>query len=283
MAGRDHDGDAGVLKGEEELARWMHAVASRPEQAALFFDIDGTIAPIAPTPGAAIVPGQTREVLGRLIARCGLVGFVSGRALDDGRRLAGLEGAAFVGNHGLEIVRADGSELRDGRAERFVPLIAEVKEKARAAGIERLGVLLEDKRSVLAAHYRSAENRDAAAAEIERLIVSPARELGLKIYRGRLAVEVRPPLEVSKGDAAQLLLGDGDYATAAFFGDDVTDLDGFRALDAWARGAADRLGLTLAVVNDETPAEVREGARVWVSGTVGVTSVVTRLLERLGG
>ena len=54
------------------------------------FDVDGTLAPIAPTPADARVPPETRRALRRLARRRDtLVGIVSGRPIAQVARLVG--------------------------------------------------------------------------------------------------------------------------------------------------------------------------------------------------
>ena len=78
-------------------------LAHEPERAALILDVDGTLAPIVPRPEDAAVPTETRAELERLAGRYRLLAFVSGRTSDDARRIVGVDGAAYVGVHGLEL------------------------------------------------------------------------------------------------------------------------------------------------------------------------------------
>lgn len=85
-----------IISGHEALDAFLSAAAGAPGAAALLCDIDGTISPIAPTPAEAHVPDAFRELLTALVGRIGLVAFVTGRALEDGRRMIPLDGAAYV-------------------------------------------------------------------------------------------------------------------------------------------------------------------------------------------
>nr|MBA3891979.1 trehalose-phosphatase [Gemmatimonadaceae bacterium] len=76
----------------------------------VLLDVDGTLSPIAPTPGAAFVPAATRMSVERLAAAPGVhVSLVSGRAAADARQLVGATGVWAVGNHGFERIAPDGS------------------------------------------------------------------------------------------------------------------------------------------------------------------------------
>ena len=75
-----------------------------PERAAIFCDVDGTLAPIVRRPEDAHVPEETSRLLGRLARRYGLVACVSGRSVADVRRLVGVGGVAYAGSHGAELL-----------------------------------------------------------------------------------------------------------------------------------------------------------------------------------
>ena len=278
------DADRLIISGSETLDAFVRAAAGAPAAAALFCDIDGTISPIAPRPADAHVPAEFRALLETLVGRLGLVAFVSGRALDDGRRMIPLEGAAYVGTHGLETLLPDGDVVVEPQAERYVAVIHEVAEAAaRDLDCAALGVVLEDKRTVLAVHYRLATDPAATRHEILTRVIDPARERGLAIATGHYAFEVRPPLPFTKGTAVRNLLAAGDYFSALCCGDDLTDVTAFAAIREWGEHDARRHTCALAAVTDETPRPVLEGADVLVRATPGVRESLTRLVVALGG
>jgi trehalose 6-phosphate phosphatase len=305
-----------ILKGERALASCLLTVAEDPTSTALFCDIDGTISPIAPTPWDAVVPKEFREVLVRLVDRLGLVAFVTGRDLDSGRRMVDVPKAAYVGTHGLDVLDTAGRRRVDAAAEDWMPVVRDMVDLARRTHLEPLGVLIEDKGAGFAVHYRQAEDRDAAEAAAVREIVEPARRRGLWVVNAYLAFEVRPPVAVTKGTATAHLLAGGDFRTALFLGDDLTDCNGFDAVHTWAAGPAlqgeadrarssadnessapgktgaaesseatvrPRLGLAVAALTDETWDEVKAAADVWVAATPGMFEVLIRLLRAAGG
>jgi trehalose-phosphatase len=272
-----------IIRGHEALRTLERAAAEAPHAAALFCDIDGTISPIAPTPAEAHVPEAFRALLAALVERLGLVAFCTGRSLEDGRRMIPLEGAAYVGTHGLETMTPDGAVIGDPQAERYVAAIREIGEAA-AAGLdcEALGVVIEDKRTVLAVHYRLAEDPEAARRQILRHVVEPARERGLAIATGHFMFEVRPPLPFSKGSAARRLLDAGDYLAVMACGDDLTDVTLFAAVRDWRERDARRRTAAVAAVTAETPEAVIAAADVLVRATPGVHEVLARLAAAVG-
>jgi trehalose 6-phosphate phosphatase len=272
-----------IISGTEALEGLLQAAARAPRAAALFCDIDGTISPIAPTPAEASVPDALRGLLTSLVPRMGLVAFVTGRSLDDGRRMIPVDGAAYVGTHGLETMDAGGETIVDPQAELYVATIREVAEAAaRDLDCSELGIVLEDKRTMLAVHYRLADDAAATRHQILTHVVEPARKRGLAIATGHFVFEVRPPLPFTKGTAVRRLLDQGDYYSALGCGDDLTDVTLFGAVRDWGERDARRRTAAVAAVTGETPEAVVEAADVLVRATPGVHEVLARLAHAVG-
>jgi trehalose 6-phosphate phosphatase len=272
-----------IIGGAEALDAFVAAAAAAPRASALVCDIDGTISPIAPRPADAHVPEPVRDLLAALVERLGLVVFATGRQLEDGRRMIPLEGAAYVGTHGLETMAPGGGITVEPQAERYVASIhAIAAQAARDLDCEALGVVLEDKRTVLAIHYRLATDAAATRHEILTQVVEPARERGLAIATGHFAFEVRPPLSFSKGTAVRRLLDGGDLLNAIGCGDDLTDVTAFAAIRDWGERDARRETCAVAAVTDETPRPVLDAADVLVNATPGIHEVLARLARATG-
>ena len=276
-------GEQLITKGESAFAACLAAYAAAPRAGALLCDIDGTISPIVAYPGDAAVSQPFREVLAALTERLGLVAFVTGRTLEDGRRMIPLEGAAYVGTHGLESTAPDGRILTEPLAERYIAAVQEVAAAAaRDLDCDALGVVLENKRTVLAVHYRLAADAARTRHEILTRVVEPARSRGLAVSTGHFLFEVRPPLPFTKGTATRRLLAGGDYLAGLFCGDDLTDVTGFKTLRDWAARDARRAACAVAAVTAETPRPVIEEADVLVRATPGVYEALKRLLAAVG-
>jgi trehalose 6-phosphate phosphatase len=228
-------------------------LAEAPERAAILLDVDGTLAPIAPRPDDAHVPEETRTEVTRLAGTYALVACISGRTGADARRLVGVEGARYVGSHGLELE----------------PEAADWRERIRsfAAGVDWP---VEDKGLTVSFHYRQAEDEEAALAHLEE-VAERARKEGLVPRFGRKVLEIRPPVHADKGTAVQHLLAAADLRRGLYAGDDTTDLDGFRALDGL------ELGVRVAVSSDEAPVELVRTADI----VVGSPAELVELLRRL--
>jgi trehalose 6-phosphate phosphatase len=188
---------------------------SEPEKAAVFLDVDGTLAPIVDRPEDATVPAETRQEVERLAGRYALVACISGRPAADARVIVGLDGVEYVGVHGLE--SHPGVPEYTPQLERVIDEVDWPWRVERKAGV------------TVAFHYREVEDEEAVEA-VER-VVQTAEGLGLAVQRGRKVVEVRPPIDADKGTAVRALLAERRLDRALYAGDDTTDLDAFRGLD----------------------------------------------------
>jgi len=173
-------------------------LADDPTRAAIFLDIDGTLAPIVPRPEDARVPTETRAELRRLQSRYALVACISGRAGADARRIVDVPELVYVGNHGLEL-DPEAPLWRD----RLRSVLATIEWPE-----------TEDKGLSVSLHYRNVADEAAARTSLES-IADRARAQGFDARFGRKVLEILPAL----------------YA-----GDDTTDLDAFAALDSLELG-----------------------------------------------
>ena len=87
-----------------DLQQLVEPLREAPEESAVLFDVDGTLAPIVEDPAQASVPEPTRAALRKLAGRFALVACVSGRRSLEARRLVGVEELTYAGNHGLEVL-----------------------------------------------------------------------------------------------------------------------------------------------------------------------------------
>jgi trehalose 6-phosphate phosphatase len=254
----------------------LEPLRSSPDTSGILLDFDGTLSPIVELPSEAKPLEGVKELLGRLAERYGAVAVVSGRSA--GQLLDWLGDAVDIwGVHGAERV-VDGAVRLSPLAREHEELMKEVLAEAEAA-VEDLGVpgvLVEDKRVVVVLHYRAAQERAEAAEAVARLAQDLADRHGLTIAPGRLAIELRPPLELSKGRVVAEVLSAAGLSNALFAGDDLVDLPGFDALDEVA--AAGGHSVRVAVCSDESPPELLERADVTVDGPVGMVELLERLV-----
>jgi trehalose-phosphatase len=232
----------------------LAAIAAEPERTALFLDVDGVLAPIVERPEDATVPEATRVQLRRVAGLYALVACVTGRTGAFAREIVGVDELEYVGQHGLEL---------EPRASRFA---ARIHAFAHGVGWPDLEV----KPLTAAFHYRSAADQEDARDQLES-VAARALDEGFRTKWGRMVLEVVPPLDASKGTAVQALLDETGLRRALYAGDDVTDLDGFLALDGID------LAVRVAVVSAEGPSELGRLADV----RVGSTGALLDLLRAL--
>src|SRR6185369_16069449 len=141
----------------------------------VMLDVDGTLAPIAPTPDAAVVPDETKRIVAALARRPGVhVALVSGRSAADARRVVGVGHVWVVGNHGIEVVSPSGDPMIDERVEPYRSHVARAANRLRAGLAAVPGVLLENKQLTLSVHYRLADR--AVIPRLEDVVREVATE-----------------------------------------------------------------------------------------------------------
>ena len=231
----------------------VERLSEAPERAAIFLDVDGTLAPIVPRPQDALVPDEARAEVARLTGRYALVACVSGRTGEDARRMVGVDGVRYVGAHGLELA-PDADRWRD-----------ELHSFTAAVDWP-----VEDKGLTVSFHYRQAEDESAALEYLEE-VAERARRAGLIPRFGRKVLEIRPPVHADKGTAVLQMLDETGLRRALYAGDDSTDVDGFRALDGLD------LGVRVAVSSDEAPSELIRVADLVVASPGELLQLLKRL------
>lgn len=247
-----------------------------PERSALITDVDGTLCRIVGRPERAVVPSRARASLEALADRLAIVACVSGRRAQVVRKMVGVDGLAYYGNHGLEVIAPEGERPRilldEGEAERAARFVRDNDSPFWVSA----GIRVEDKGPIQALHWRGADDRTEQAV---REIAEQASEAGLAIHWGRKVLELRPIGMVGKAGAVEELLDGSGVNTVVFAGDDRTDLDAARQLrEMQEDGRIGRLVL-VAVASDEGPPELVEMADVvlddpddWLDLLVGLAS-----------
>lgn len=211
---------------------------------ALFLDIDGTLVPIAPTP-AEVRPSPD---LPRLLARAAAdldnaLAIVSGREVTSIDQVTHAVVPYAAGSHGAEFRLGIGQPiLRPGPQ----PDIAGLESAVLARMGEWPGLLIEPKRAGLAVHYRKAPDLGPLVHAELAALLSQRAQPDLALLQGDHVVEVRSPAH-NKGEAVRRIMAEPAFhgRRPVFIGDDVTDEDGFVAVQ--------ELGGMAVIVGDRRP------------------------------
>ena len=197
-------------EGESALARTLQ---HRP---LLAFDFDGTLTPIVARPNDARLSKGVSARLATLATHLP-VAIVTGRSIDDVRGRLGFEPRFIVGNHGAE---EEGRVAAAGESsEAFSGLRLRLRERLPA--LSAAGVTVEDKGHSMALHYRLSRTRERALQLITELLAD--HDDALRVFGGKLVVNVVPSLAPDKADAVRALVLRSGVRCAIFAGDDVND------------------------------------------------------------
>jgi trehalose 6-phosphate phosphatase len=238
----------------------------------LFLDFDGTLSAIVEDPvGATPLPGVP-ELLEDLARRFALVAVISGRPPDFLAQVLGApHGVEVIGLYGLARALA-----ASGEDAHWASVIDEVVAEARAEAPP--GIYVEPKGLTVTLHWRHAPEAQpwvAAFAERERT----AR--GLRVFGGRMELELRPPVDVDKGTVIRALAPTvTGLRAAAAFGDDKGDLPAFDAVDELGAVVGhDVVAVRVAVVDAGSPPEVAARADLTVPGATGAVALLRALAD----
>ena len=264
-----------IVPDGKEARDLLRTWSEEPRTVAVLTDIDGTLAPIVPTPDMSEVSEELKSLLQQLSERYLLVAGISGRKTEDAFDLIGLDDVVYFGNHGFEI-------LRDGEVEvipEALPYQEKVQELEHLAR-ERLapqGAFVEEKGITASIHYRNVPRE--VGEKCVRFVEREGERLGLRITVGRGVVEARPPIRADKGTAVRTLVEEYRPERAMFIGDDTTDLDAFRELENLRNDGTLQEILRIGVASDEGPPEIKDQADIVVDGVEGVARILRQLVS----
>jgi trehalose 6-phosphate phosphatase len=211
---------------------------------ALFLDIDGTLVPIAATPADVRPSPQLPNLLTRAAAQLGnALAIVSGREIISIDQVTRGVVPYAAGSHGAEFRLGLGQPvLRPGPQPDIAGLEADVLDCMK----DWPGLLIEPKRAGLAVHYRMAPHLGPRVRDELEAMLARRGQKDLALLQGDHVVEVRSPAH-NKGEAVRLIMKEPAFQNRrpVFIGDDVTDEDGFLAVQD--------LGGTAIIVGERRP------------------------------
>lgn len=256
----------------------VEALAAEP--AGLLTDFDGTISAMVTDPASARLIDGAGAALASLAERLAVVAIVTGRAALDARRLTAVPGLLIVGNHGMEWLAPDAEEPSvapgaDGLRETLDDILGRLPPMP--------GVAPEHKGVSASVHYRNAPDHDTARSAILNAL-GDLEPLGFRTGHGRMIVEVRPTGLGDKGSAVRDIVDRFGLRGVVVMGDDVTDLDMFRAIDQLR--AAGRVRATIVGVgawDHEVVPEIGAASDAALSDPDAAARFLAELADAVGG
>lgn len=265
-----------------ELRAAIGRLAAAGSRLLVVVDFDGTLAVGSRDPVVARIEPAAQRAL-RHLARLAAdhagrpervwVAVLTGRTVRDVAGRVRVGGIEYLGDHGLESATLGRGErasaLRSVGRIRTDPRFAAQHATAHAladgvwAELDRPDWLfVERKGPSVAFHVRQADDVPAArAAVVVALAVVERRDglegHGLRHYRGRSVLDLRPAAAGGKDEAVERLIADHRPTAVLVMGDELSDVDAFSAVRAAAAGGIP--GLSVAVHADAgraAPAEL---------------------------
>lgn len=261
--------------------RILAVLAFKP--AGLFSDFDGALSEIAPTPSGAVAYPGAAAALMAIANRIDSAGIITGRAVVDVARMIAIDDLVVVGNHGLEWWEKGQRHDHEAgvAAIEAIGSVLTTAQQQLAAQMDITDMIWEDKRLSGTIHFRNVADPDVTEALLLPIVVPLAEANNLRCTPGKMIVEIRPRALVSKGTAINTLVETHGLASAVYIGDDVTDVDGFRALrELRAKG---KQTLAVGVVTPDAHPDVLDNADETVGSVDEMVQVLTLVAAALGG
>lgn len=212
-----------------------------PGRTLLALDFDGTLSPIVEDPEAAWIHPDSLAALRRLGPVLGAIAIITGRPVDQARRLgrfeesAGLEKLIVCGQYGAEHWDATtGQVTRPTRPDAVHELAERLPQWLIEHDAERIRV--EDKGLAVALHTRGVAPGllDTLAPQIAAL----AAEFDLNVEPGRQVIELRAS-RTDKGETLRRVVEEVHPESLVFAGDDLGDLPAFHEAIRLREGGMD--------------------------------------------
>ncbi len=247
----------------------------------LVFDIDGTLSPIAPTPQAAYLYPGVADMLNALKQHAH-VAIMTGRALDDGARIVGVDDVTYIGTHGLEW--SDGLPTTHGvqlvpEAMAYLESGKQLLDLVQQQSENLPGVIVQRKTIGGTLHYRNAQHPQQTRDALVALLEEPARHLGMKLGEGKMVVEVLAPLGINKGQAIRRYAERFGLQGLVFAGDDRTDLDA--VLEAAQLRREGHRTCAIVVQHHDTLPELLTHADIIVDGVEGMAALLREIVQNV--
>jgi trehalose 6-phosphate phosphatase len=230
----------------------------------LFLDVDGTLIELTDTPFDTHVGEGLKDVLKEVAERLGgALALVSGRSIEYLDVLFAPLRLPSAGLHGVERRKAtgvvQGASFTDTQLDRARTLLGTFVQ-------DHPGTLLEDKGRTVAVHYRLAPQFEVQVRE-QVMAIAAALGSNYHVQAGSMMLEIKPR-GFDKGGAVKAFMQEPPFSgrRPVYVGDDLTDIDGFRAVETFG-GVSIAVGGRVQGQHElRDPAAVRE----WLRGIAGL-------------
>lgn len=254
------------------------------EPSGILSDFDGTLSQIAPLPDAAVLHPDIARILPDLSRQLPLLAVITGRSAADAAAKIGIPEMLYVGNHGLEWSENGSYRVHEAgrKAERAVAdALADIDRDLRDRKVDLDGMLFENKRFSASIHFRMVVDPAAFEAVLTPIATQRAAEHGLRLTGGKMMVELRPTTSISKGSAVEEIVAERNLKSVIFLGDDVTDVDAFRAVKRLREDGTLEDGLVIGVLSADANVLVAEESDLLLGSVDEVAALFIALSERL--
>ncbi len=198
----------------------------------VFLDYDGTLAPIASRPEAAILSSASRKTLS-LLAESYPVAIITGRDRPDVENLVNLTTLYYAGCHGFDIAGPEGSHVRHKVGRTSLRQLDQLEADLASWIRDTAGARIERKTFAIAVHFRNVDPSQRTQLDRNIAKVHP-HQRGLRLHEGNALYEFRPNVNWNKADAVQWLLKtvmpNTPRVTPIYIGDDTADEEVFHYL-----------------------------------------------------
>jgi trehalose 6-phosphate phosphatase len=225
----------------------------------LFLDVDGTLIELADTPFDTHVGDDLKDVLKEVAERLGgALALVSGRSIEYLDALFAPLRLPSAGLHGVERRKATGvlhgASFIDSQLDRARTLLGTFVQA-------HPGTLLEDKGRTVAVHYRLAPQFESQVRE-QVMAIAAALGSNYHVQAGSMMLEIKPR-GFDKGGAVKAFMQEPPFSgrRPVYVGDDLTDIDGFRAVEIFGGVSIAVGGRVQGQYELRDPAAVREWLR----------------------
>ena len=225
----------GSTSGQQEYAALVRAA----DDLVIGLDFDGTLAPIVEDPEFAHIHPDAGDVLVRLAEQVRAVAVITGRPARQALALGGLEEVGNeIGEHGRElfVLGQYGNERWSSTDRRVISPKPPRGLATFMGGLPRLlrqaeaaEAWVEEKGLAVAVHTRRLPDAGEAFDRLLPVLTEAAKAHELDVEPGRNVIEVRAH-GMHKGTAVHRLAEELRARAFAFVGDDLGDVEAFRAV-----------------------------------------------------